>query len=464
MDLGHVKENISSMMSQGAPESDIDAYIQMEGVTLEQLQAPNAPPIPQAAMPQDPLRTVYQGEVLPFSKNAQGDISFDSDAGVLGMIKNAVSSVGDAKRGKLNVADEINNMGYFEPMKPGGAMSRAGEAALVLGPASVAKALPLASANKLAARSMKAPTAKQLKAETSKGYDAAWNSGLELKGTTIKALADDMERELINSAKISENNPGMYGLLRRLQSVPEGGFMEAKFFDAFRRELSDIPYGDKEYGSAKIIKDKLDGFLAQLTEKDAVPGTSSGLPQSVSKSLTEARGNAAAGFRGGRIDSLQKTAETRAAAANSGKNIDATYRGKLASFLDSPKKMRGINSTEESAIRKVVQGKFSKNTARKIGNMLGGGGGVGLTVLTSIAAAGGAIVSPLAAALAAGGTIAVGSGARGVANRMSKKEVEALAGLMRKRSPLYSKMLQQGGQSAPKQGRFSRSFTGEVSN
>ncbi|KAA5599941.1 hypothetical protein [Blastochloris sulfoviridis] len=48
-DYGRIKRNISKMISLGAPEADIDAYVASEGVTAEQLRA--APKIAPAAGP-----------------------------------------------------------------------------------------------------------------------------------------------------------------------------------------------------------------------------------------------------------------------------------------------------------------------------------------------------------------------------------------------------------------------------
>lgn len=43
-DYGRIKRNISKMIDQGAPESDIDQYLSEEGVTAEQLRQPQAKP------------------------------------------------------------------------------------------------------------------------------------------------------------------------------------------------------------------------------------------------------------------------------------------------------------------------------------------------------------------------------------------------------------------------------------
>lgn len=43
-DIARIKRNIGSMIDQGAPEEDIDAYLSSEGVTIEQLKATALPP------------------------------------------------------------------------------------------------------------------------------------------------------------------------------------------------------------------------------------------------------------------------------------------------------------------------------------------------------------------------------------------------------------------------------------
>jgi hypothetical protein len=42
-DIPRIKGNIAKMIAQNAPESDIDAYVASEGVSLDQLKAPAAP-------------------------------------------------------------------------------------------------------------------------------------------------------------------------------------------------------------------------------------------------------------------------------------------------------------------------------------------------------------------------------------------------------------------------------------
>ena len=74
-DINRIKNNIRSMIDQDAPESDIDAYIASEGVSLEELQAPsNAMPSADTPAPPPPpslsMLDVGQQAIQNFPKSA----------------------------------------------------------------------------------------------------------------------------------------------------------------------------------------------------------------------------------------------------------------------------------------------------------------------------------------------------------------------------------------------------------
>jgi len=48
LDLGRVKRNVGKMLTQGAPEEEIDAYIADEGTTIDAVKAFKAPPANQS--------------------------------------------------------------------------------------------------------------------------------------------------------------------------------------------------------------------------------------------------------------------------------------------------------------------------------------------------------------------------------------------------------------------------------
>src|SRR5690606_31145109 len=162
------------------------------------------------------------------------------------------------------------------------------------------------------------------------------------------------------------------------------------------------------------------------------------------------RGNYAAAMRSndltGKLDrantGILERAEVRAQAANSGRNIDNTIRSKVASLLEKPKEVSGFSDPELAALNKVVEGGAGRNTARYIGNLLGGGGGIGQAGIGALGGAGGAAVAGIpGAAVGAIAPAAVGAGAKAIANQLAKRSLNQVDELVRTRSPLYQEAL-----------------------
>jgi hypothetical protein len=75
-DIARIKGNISKMIAQNAPETDIDAYVASEGVSLDQLKAPAAPEV---GIGEDVAKSAGAGLV----KGATGMLGLGGDAGSL---------------------------------------------------------------------------------------------------------------------------------------------------------------------------------------------------------------------------------------------------------------------------------------------------------------------------------------------------------------------------------------------
>lgn len=80
--------------------------------------------------PQQPQDKSYKSAILPFSKDAQGNVSFDSDAGLLGAVKRAVMLPGEVLRGELDpnsdeaIARAFEFSSIFSPMSRAGGGAR----------------------------------------------------------------------------------------------------------------------------------------------------------------------------------------------------------------------------------------------------------------------------------------------------------------------------------------------------
>ena len=402
-------------------------------------------------------KKAYSGSILPFSKDEKGDVSFDSDAGLVGMIKRVVTAPGGALAGK------------FDAMSDEG-IGRAAEMAATVSPMSAAsragaQVIPGVATN-YRQTVPAAPTAEALQTAARKGYKEAGASGVEYSPSSVKALADDIRKFLDAEGYIAEGKAkDVHTLLGRLDKQPDGAVaVKLNALDTFRKRLGDLadPTDKTLSSAANIAIRRVDEFLEATDPSSVVAraATTKGnelTPQgfdfapldrafsqdaarAASDALVEARGNAAARFRSDRVTGLGESAERRAAANASGQNIGNTIRQRIASLLDSDKKTRGLSPQELAAAEKIAEGTGATNTARYIGNLLGGGGGMG-QALTGAGAVGlGAAAGGVPGALAGAALPVVGAGSRSLANALTKKQVRELDELIRTRSPLYEAM------------------------
>lgn len=391
-----------------------------------------APPIPEPRTMADvkPKQEPYTGGIIPFSKDAEGNVRFDSDAGILGPIKRTVMLPGQVLKGEV---DPNSREGIARTM----------EAALMMSPMGVAQrasgGVPFA---KSAYRQVqkKAPTREALKAATDAGYKEARDMGAEYSPKAIAGWADDMARALDAEGRIAENYPEVHSLLNKLRSPPKGArSITLESVDAVYRELGRLAGSpDKAKASAaNMVQRGLDEFHSSLDPSAIVAGPASA--QKAAQVLKDARGNAAAGFRSDRITGLEQTSARRAAAANSGRNADNTIRQRLTSLIESQKGSRGLSEAEEQAIDDIIFGRPTKNAARYVSNLMGAGGGIGQAMMSGLSAGGGFAAGGAPGAVAGAMVPAlVGGGARTIANTMTKRELSALDDLIRMRSPLYN--------------------------
>jgi hypothetical protein len=250
---------------------------------------------------------------------------------------------------------------------------------------------------------------------------------------------------------IAKNAPKSYEILDELTNLPEGAIVQLSDLDAarqaFRDAAMDFAHPKEQLVATRAIA-AIDDFVAKADPGSVLagPAGSAGQVQSA------ARGNVAAAKRSGTLagelgeaprgrTGIQATAELRAAAANSGRNLDNTIRQRIASLLLDPKQAAGFTAAEKEALEEVARGTPTRNAIRTIGNLLGGGGGLGAVVTGAGAgAAGGYLGGPVG--MAAGAAIpAVGWGAKSIGNKLTSGALSAVDEATRMRSPLYQELL-----------------------
>ena len=167
----------------------------------------------------------------------------------------------------------------------------------------------------------------------------------------------------------------------------------------------------------------------------------SGPAEDAAEALANARGNYAAAMRSDKLTGVADASDLRAAAANSGMNLDNSIRQRVVSILNSPKQSAGFSPDELAALNQVARGTAPRNVLRWVGNLFGGGGGLGAVASGGVSGAiGDAAGGPILGAIAGAGVPAAGFAAKQLANALASKSLSAADELVRQRSPLYGDM------------------------
>jgi len=286
-------------------------------------------------------------------------------------------------------------------------------------------------------RPINAPTTEALYDAASAAYEHPAIKDIALKPSAFKQWKDTL---LATNDVVDEDlSPKTFNILKRLDSPPSGSFFDGRSIQSLRRKLGQAA-GSVDATERKAARDaigSLDDFLADIPKGATLRGDA----KAVSAALEEARGNYAAAKRSDVIEGKLDAAELQAGSANSGMNLDNATRQRIKDILKSEKLRRGYSSEELAQMRKIVVGSRAENAARRAGNMLGGGGGMGSTVTGAIGAgAGAALGHGPGAIIGAAVPATVGYALKKLSAAMSQADVRKLQELVRTRSPLGQQM------------------------
>lgn len=380
-------------------------------------------PAPGESAPQQP----YSGQLLPFSKDAQGNVSFDINAGITGAVKRAVEFPADAMRGKVDplsdegIARAMETATIFSPMS---AASRGGLGGMGA-PVKTKPAKPVT------------PSASELKSTGGFGFDMAREMDVRYAPSAVQNMALKLRSKLHREGFRESNAKAVYDELNALlKPVEKGAFASLDDLHAVRQALNKAarPNADgsnaNEVAAAMQAIDAIDGFITKPDPKSVVAGPAA----SAANVWKDAMGNYAAGKRSDKLMGLEQRADRRARASNSGLNIDNTIRQRVASLLENPKLSGGFSPEEIRMLETVADGTATRNTMRWFGNLLGGGGGFAAAV---VGGGTGAYYGGLGG-LAVGASVpAAGLMAKLAGNRMTKNALRKTDEAVRQRSPIY---------------------------
>lgn len=372
----------------------------------------------------------FSGSILPFSKDAQGNVSFDSDAGLVGMAKRAITFPMDAMQGKV---DPLSDEG----------IARAVETASVASPVSAGTRGGLGWAGRpLRTRApVETPTGQELLTTGGGQFDMARGMGVRYDPSAVNSMALNVRTQLLNSGFRKKNASGTFSELRGLIKSPESGaFATIDDLHAIRQALQKIPNTEEraqDRAAAGVLINAIDEFIRNPDPASVMAGPATAAGATWGKGM----GNYAAGKRSDKLVdkpfSLEERAERRINPLSSG-STDKTIRDRVGALLDNPKTRSGFSAEEITLLESVKNGKMPRNVVSLIGNLLGAGATVATTVgMAATGAAFGGIPGAVAAA-APGATVLA---ARGLGGKLTKRALNKTAETVRKRSPLYEERM-----------------------
>lgn len=402
---------------------------------------PVAPPpwaqdtIVQAAKPAEQR---WSGGILPISEGPNGKPQFDSNAGIVGQVKRSLTLPGDVYAGRVDpkspegIDRAFEMAGVFSPMNPA---TRSG-----------GYAIPGVRQGMVPAK-VEAPSAEALKAASRQGYDAVRDMGVQYSSDAVVRHVDGLRAALEQDGILGELAPKTFSIINKFTNPPEGSVVTSAGLEAARRAAQNAARdfaNPTEQLAAKRFLEGLDGFVAAADPSGVVAGPAA----AAGKALSDARANYAAAKRSEKLQGVEERAELQAARANSGFNGDNAVRQRADAIVSKPREAAGFNPDELEALKSIIKGNGLRNTMRAIGNLAGGGGGMGAVASGAAAGtAGGMLGGPLGAVAGAAVPIA-GMAAKSATGRMALGELAALDAATRMRSPLAQQMLGQAPMTA----------------
>lgn len=382
--------------------------------------------------PVPPAKKPWSASILPLSEDEQGNLRFDSNAGVVGGLKRAFTLPGEVYKGEV------------DPTSPEG-IGRVAEMATVVAPVNPA-VRGTALAGPARVPNPPAPSRDALYAASDAAYDRARNMGVDYSADAVRNMAAGLRQSLEQDGFRENLAPKSFSVLKELEQPPQGAVAPLAGMEAARRAFRNA---GKDFNNPtdQLAADRLIRGLDEFTSGDIPGSVVSGPAAAAREALGEARGNYAAASRSEALTgtdgrTVKRTAELRTAAANTGLNLDNTLRQRIADLLLDPKRSAGFSDAEKATLEQLAVGTPTRNAVRDFGNTFGGGGGIAGPVIGMMA--GGTTGSATNAALGAlvgVGLPVAGRGARLAANRMTVRGLEHADEAVRKRSPLYEAIL-----------------------
>lgn len=388
-------------------------------------------PWSQFQQPQEaPQSPVKHGMILPIYRDDKG-VHFSTDEGLIGSVKRAVQYPGQVMRGEV---DPLSNEGIGRNLEfsmlasPANPAIRSGE-----------KVIPGVARDMRKPR-IEPPTTQQLYDAGGAAFNRMRDTNVDYSSAAVKKVAEALKAKLEEKGLNAEVAKKTHRVLDQLASPPEGSVANIRGIHSARKTFGEVAQNfnkpSDQKAASEVIRG-LDDFIGAGSPESVVAGSA----PAASAALKEGNANWAAASRSDLIHGIDRASELRANAANSGANTGNTIRSRVASALLQPKKTSGFSPEEIALLEGINKGSPAANSTRYIGNLLGGGGGLGQMLTTAAGAGGGyAAFGPGGAMIGSTLPTAVGVASKKASNLLTERALRAADEAIRMRSPLYKQM------------------------
>jgi hypothetical protein len=289
---------------------------------------------------------------------------------------------------------------------------------------------------------VEAPTSAALKQASREGYDAVRDMGVQYSSDAVVKHVAGLRAALEQDGILGELAPKTFSIINKFANPPEGSVVTSAGLEAARRAAQNAARdfaNPTEQLAAKRFLEGLDGFVAAADPSGVVAGPAA----AAGKTLSDARANYAAAKRSEKLQGVEERADLQAARANSGFNGDNAVRQRADAIVSKPREAAGFNPDELDALKAIIRGNGLRNTMRAIGNLVGGGGGLGAVASGAAAGTAGGMLGGPAGAVVGAAVPLAGMAAKTASGRMALSELAALDAATRMRSPLAQQMIGQ---------------------
>ena len=266
-----------------------------------------------------------------------------------------------------------------------------------------------------------APESAEVKSAAQNTYDNlnSRNVATPIAQGELDSLADDITTTLNKNAIRPSTADKIHAAVDEIRSPATSGTPDVADLVAARENIKSLLSSpDRNKAGAFVALPKIEAAIERLS-----PGTMADL-KTADKNYAAFKANEA-------LDKRFARAELRAAGEHSGLNLGNRIRQQVTNYLTS-NESKFLSKENRAALEGVVKGTPTQNGLRLLSNLMGGGGGLGSTLLgIGSAATGQATGHPELSLLPLGGF-----GTRMLANRSVSRQAARAAAQIRANSPL----------------------------